>query len=135
MQPPILRRLLVEDYQDAPSWFGRFIGVQNQFMEQTVLVLNKNVSFGDNIQARRFSTTFTTDANYLTGTFTNISFSWVSRELPLTTLIASIRHDDGTPFLGSVGAPTWTYINGNIVVSYIPGLAAGTKYNVTFLTF
>ena len=135
MQPPILRRLLVEDYQDAPPWFGRLISVLNSFMEQVVLVLNKNVSFGENIQARKFSTSFTTDATYATGTFTNIGFSWISRELPLVTLIASIRHDDRTQFLGSVGTPTWTYINGNIVVSYIPGLVAGSKYSITFLTF
>jgi len=131
--PPILRRFLVEDYQDAPPWFGRFIQVLNSFMEQTVSLFDRNISFGDNIQARSFSTSFITPAGYAAGDFNPVSFTWGYRSLPQLVLIRSIRRDDGSPILASVGVPTWTYTNGSIVVSYIPGLTAGVKYQLALL--
>jgi hypothetical protein len=133
MQPPVLRRLLVEDYQDAPPWFGRFLTVQNAFMEQTVSLFSKNVSFGDNIFARKFSTSFITRAGYATGDFGNISFSWLGQDNPFAVLVTSITRDDGTPIHTAVGTPVWGFSNNNIVISYISGLTAGVKYNIAFL--
>lgn len=135
MQAPVPARLLVEDFQDAPSWFPRILTVLNRFMEQTIAVLDRGVSFGDNIVARRFSTTISTGASYSTGSFDTISFSWVASALPLACLVASVRNADGTPFLGSVGTPQWTYNAGNIQVSYVPGLSNSSKYTLTFLAF
>lgn len=135
MQPPVLKRFLVEDYPNAPIWFGRFLQILNQFMEQTVRVLNKNVAFGENIQSSTFSTTFTTDAGYATGDFTPISFAWFGTALPIACLVTRIEHNDSTPFLGNVGVIQWRYGNGGLNVLYIPGLVAGTKYTVTFLAY
>lgn len=135
MKPPIPNRLLVEDFQDAPTWFGRLISVLNRFMEQTIAVLDKGVSFGDNILARTFSTNFNTTAAYATGTFEPINFTWTGSDLPSSVLITRIVKADGTPFLGSVGTPQWVYNSGNIVISYIPGLAVNTRYTFTFLAF
>lgn len=134
MQAPILKRLLIEDFPNAPVWFNKLLQVLNQFMEQTVRVLSKNVSFGDNIQARSFSTTFQTPAGYAAGDFDTLSFSWAGTALPVACLITKITKDDGTPFLGTVGTPEWTF-NSNIQVTYVPGLAAGVRYNITLLAF
>jgi len=134
-QPPVLKRFLLEDYANAPAWFGRFLQILNQFMEQTVRVLNKNVSFGDNIQSRAFDTTFQTPTGYATGSFDNLTFSWSGTSLPVACLITKITKTDGTPFLGSVGTPQWTFANTSVQVTYIPGLVAGVRYNVSLLAF
>ena len=135
MQPPILKRLLVEDYLGAPPWFGRLLQILNQFMEQTARVLNKNVSFGDNIQARTFSTSFQTPTGYATGSFDTLTFSWSGTALPVACLITNITHQDGTPFLTSVGTPQWRYGEGAVRVEYVAGLVAGAKYNISLLAF
>lgn len=135
MRPPISRRLLLEDFQDAPTWVGKIFNVLNPFMEQVVLLFNKNISFGDNIQARSFSTSFITDASYATGSFNTLKFAWTGTSLPVCVLITSVSRDDGAQILTSVGNPTWLYGNGGINVSYVPGLAASVKYNITFLAF
>lgn len=135
MKAPIPNRLLVEDFQDAPSWLGRIFSVFNRFQEQTVAVLDGSVSFGENILARRFSTSYTTSGTYTAGDFDSVAFSWTSTELPVALLLTKVQHADGTAFLGSVGTPQWVYSSGNIVISYIPGLANSTKYNFTFLAF
>lgn len=135
MRPPVLRRFLAEDYQDAPAWFGRFIGVLNQFMQEVVTIFSKNVSFGDNIQARSFNTSFTTPALYATGSFDTIKFSWTGTSLPVAVLIVGIYRDDGSIITSSVGIPTWRYGEGLINISYISGLTASTKYNISLLAF
>ncbi len=73
MQPPVESRLMREDYQDAPGWLDKLFFPLNRFMEQTITLFDKNITFGDNIFARQFSTTVTTDAAYATGTFEPIS--------------------------------------------------------------
>jgi len=132
MKPPIFSRMSREDYQEAPAWFGRFLIPLQQFMEQTQALFTKNIALGENIQARQYTTNFTTAAGYATGTFENITFSWSGSSLPNAVLITSITHADGTPFLGSTGTPQWRY-DGGVVITYVPGLAAGTKYSITFL--
>ncbi len=133
MQAPVPARLLVEDFQDAPAWMPRLLTTLNRFIEQTIQVLDGNVSFGENIFARRFATSFTTSSTYTGGDFENISFSWTGSALPLAVFIAKVQHADGSQFLGSVGTPQWVYSNGSILVTYVPGLANSTKYSLTLL--
>jgi hypothetical protein len=135
MKPPVASRLLAEDFQDAPSWLSRLFSTLNRFMEQTIAVLDGGISFGDNILARRFSTSFTTTGTYVDGDFLPISFSWIAPVLPLAVLVVQVINSDGTPFLGSVGTPQWRYSNGAINITYIPGLDNNVKYNVSFLAF
>lgn len=133
MRPPIQVRFSKEDYQEAPNWFGRFLQPLNQFIEQTVQVLSRNVSLGDNIQARVFTTSYTTDAAYATGTFEPIRFSWGGASFPAVVLVSNVTRDDGAVQLTSVGTPTWRFNDGSVVITYVPGLAASTKYSLTFL--
>lgn len=133
MRPPIQVRFSKEDYQEAPNWFGRFLQPLNQFIEQSVQVLSRNVSLGDNIQARTFTTSYTTDAAYATGTFEPIRFSWGGTSFPAAVFVTNITRDDNTTQLTSVGTPTWRFNDGSVVVTYVPGLAASTKYSLTFL--
>lgn len=133
MKAPVPNRLLLEDYQDAPPWFGRVLAVLNRFQEQTIAVLDGGISLGENIYARKFGTNFTTVPTYGTGTFAPISFSWNSAALPNLVLLTSVELANGTPFLGNVGTVQWNYNSGNIIISYIPGLAINTQYTFTFL--
>lgn len=135
MEPPVLSRLIVEDFPDAPSWLPRLFTILNRFMEQTIAVLDKNVSFGQNIRCREYATQVSTGPNYTSGSFDNVSFSWGRGSLPKSCRLEKITRADGQPFLGSVGTLQWTYTNENIVVTYVPGLANNAKYNLTFLAF
>lgn len=132
MRAPIFKRLTREDYIDAPAWIGRLFPVLNDFMQQTTAVLTNNVAFGENIQARAFTTTVTAPAGYATGAFEPIRFSWPGANLPNAVLITRVLKQDGTPYLGSVGTPAWNFVNG-VVVTYVPGLVAGDTYSISFL--
>lgn len=133
MRAPVPFRFLVEDYQDAPAWLGRIFTPINRFIEQTLAVLDQGVSLGENIQARKYSTNLATSSSYSSGAFDSIQFSWTYGDLPSALLITRVVHQDGTLFLGTVGTPQWVYNSGNIVVSYVPGLANSKNYTINFL--
>jgi hypothetical protein len=136
MKPPILRQLLTEDYKDAPQWMGRLFQVLNQFMEQVTQLFNQNLTFGDNIKSRSFTTSFTTSATYSTGTFETLKFSWDGSNLPQAVLLTRVvKSDTGTGLTTASAVTNWVYGERYIKVGYIPGLDNSTKYDVTFLAF
>lgn len=49
MKPSTQKLFKAEEYQDAPSWFLRFLQYLNKFSEPTVNAMNKNISLGDNV--------------------------------------------------------------------------------------
>lgn len=132
MKPPIYKRLTLEDFRDGPAWLGRLFQVLNDFMQQTSAVLTNNVAFGENILARSFTATLNTPADYATGGFAPIRFSWPGSTFPNAVLITNVSRLDGAVFTGSVGTPTWSFNNG-VQVNYVPGLAPSTSYSITFL--
>ncbi len=138
MALPVFRRFSIQDIPDAPDWITTILDPLNLFCETTVSALNKNITIGANLQGQVYSTSFTTLAGYATGDFTRISFTYNSNGQPKTCILSKITRDDGTLMLNPVSiAAGWTLnINTNpaqVQVNYIAGLAASTKYNVTFL--
>lgn len=133
MKAPDSKRFLLEDYPDAPIWFGKFINVLNRFMEQTIQLFSGRISLGENIQSREFSTSFTTSGTYTSGDFESIQFSWNGSQLPFVLLISRIVREDGVRILTPVGVPEWRTSTQSVTVSYIAGLANNTKYQVSFL--
>ncbi len=57
MKPPTNKLFKAEEYQDAPTWFLRFLQYLNRFSEPTVNALNKNISLDDNLATARGSFT------------------------------------------------------------------------------
>lgn len=133
MQAPVPFLYRVEDFQDAPDWLQRIFTPLNRFQEQTIACLDNGIQLGVNIESRRYTTDYRTSANYLTGTFQSITFSWTGPDLPSAVLLTRVQHTDQTPFLGSVGVPQWVFNGGYIVIYYLPGLAINKDYTLSFL--
>lgn len=99
--------------------------------------MNKNLTIGENVQGAFFSTTFTTDTNYNTGTFRPISFAYNGGGQPQALLLAYIGRTNGAVITNATSINGWS-LNINtkpyvITCNWIAGLAPSTQYKVTFL--
>lgn len=135
MALPVFRRFTLQDIPNAPNWIEQILTPLNLFCETTVSALNQNISIGQNVQGMKYSVSFTTPADYVTGGFNPITFNYIGGGQPNCLLIGSISNS--SPILTSVSVTDWN-LNINVSpfrvqVNYIAGLAASTKYNVTFL--
>ena len=134
---PVFRRFSQADVPTAPNWINNILAPLNVFCEGTVQNLNKNLTIGDNVQGQKYSTSFTTTANYATGDFTPISFAYSSNGQPNCLMIGSLTRNDGTTILTPVSVTSWSSnINVSpiqITVNYIAGLTASIRYNVNFV--
>lgn len=129
------RRLLKEDFKDAPAWLDRLIFPVNMFMEQTYSLFS-NLSIGDNIiGAYSNPITFTTSATYTSGDFTGISFQWRYPSIRAREMrISSIVRSDGVPIITPVTVVQWSQPQTTLVrADYIAGLANSTRYVVTLI--
>jgi hypothetical protein len=137
MTLPVFRRFTLQDIPAAPNWMSNILTPLNLFCETTVSSLNKNLTIGDNVQGQKFSTSFTTPSDYSGGGFPTVRFAYTGGGQPNCLLLGSISRANGTQLLSPVSINDWFLnINQNpfqVTVNYIAGLAANTKYNVTFL--
>lgn len=136
MALPIFRRFSQADVPNAPNWIANVFGPLNTFCEQTVQLFNKNLVIGQNVQGMKYSTSFTTLSTYST-TFTPITFQYTGGGQPNCCIVGQITRADGTLITAPVGITNWFLnINTNpftVTINYIGGLAADTKYNITFV--
>ena len=113
-----------------------FLDSYNLVLDQLTQLFNGNISAPDNIAQQYFATTFTTPSNYAAGGFNSIAFqcSFSRIRRPTVLLIGQIQASNGIPILTTVGQPMWSFVSvkNSISVSYISGLIASNKYNVTF---
>lgn len=137
MTLPVFRRFSLQDIPNAPNWITNILTPLNLFCETTVSSLNKNLTIGTNVQGQKFSTSFVTPSDYLTGGFPTLSFAYTGGGQPNCLMIGSIERSDGTQLLNVVSVNSW-FLNINqspaqVTINYIAGLSVSTKYNVTFL--
>lgn len=129
---PVFRRFTASDVPTAPNWISYIFNPLNVFCEQVVQALTKNLVIGENVQGMKYSVTFTTDANYLTGSFLPIKFQYTGGGQPNCLLIGQCV---GLTTTTQIPYASWS-LNQNtnpytININYIAGLAASTKYTVT----
>jgi len=133
---PIFRRFSQADIPSAPNWIANVFGPLNTFCEQTVQALNKNLVIGENVQGAKYNIEFTTLSSYAT-TFTPITFRYIGGGRPNCCMIGQISKVDGSTITTTASISDW-YLNVNtspytIIVNYIAGLTASTKYNITLV--
>jgi len=138
MSLPVFRRFAVQDIPNAPDWITQILSPLNIFCETTVSSLNKNLTIGQNVQGMKYTVSFSTGADYLTGTFSPIQFAYTSNGQPNCCILGSItRTDSTTPMLSAVSVVNWQLnINVNpaqVIISYIAGLDINARYTATFL--
>lgn len=134
MKVPAQYRLSKEDFKGAPSWIDRVIYSFNKLLDGVVAILSGQVTFQDNIRSRIVSLTFTTDANYSTGTWTDLNVAVDFKESPIGVLPFRVVEKAAvyTPTKSALGVD-WTYANGSVTIGYISGLADSKEYTVTLV--
>lgn len=134
---PVFRRYSISDYPKAPEWLSQFFQSLNLFSETTIQTLNKNLTIGQNVQGMKYTTTFTTAANYESGVFQPIVFSYLGGGQPDCCLLGQIVRTDTLPNQFQITVSDW-YLNINtnpfrVTINYIAGLLPETTYTATFL--
>jgi hypothetical protein len=134
---PVFRRYSIADYPKAPEWLGQFFQSLNLFSETTVQTLNKNLLIGQNVQGMKYTTSFTTSADYDSGVFQPIQFSYTGGGQPDCCLLGNIVRQDTLPNQFQITVSDWFLnINANpfrVTINYVAGLLPSTAYTATFL--
>ena len=138
MSLPVFRRFSQADVPTAPNWIQQVFGPLNIFCEQTVQILNKNLVIGENVQGMKYTTSFTTLSTYMSASdFSPITFNFTSGGQPNCCMIGQISRADGVVITTPSMVTSWFLnINQNpalVTINFIAGLAANTKYNITFV--
>lgn len=128
--PPV-DRILREDIPDAPAWVDRIIYPINRFLESVTLVLNKNITFVDNIPVQIAEFTFTTLSTYngTAANFTTIQFQRTLAFKPRGLLLMQIFQTGGNHVpIESAVYIDWLDVNGVVTIYTITGLTASRTY-------
>jgi hypothetical protein len=136
---PIFKRLLSEDFSDAPAWFDKAIQQINPFFESVYLALNRNLTFGDNVASEIKEFTFTTLSTYAgtAATWEAIEFTRSIKMIPKGLVLLQIfkfNQPTYSPIEGDVYLD-WQEVNGTVTIGLVRGLAASTKYTLRILLF
>lgn len=129
---PSIRRLMKEDFQDAPSWLDTLMVTLNQFMENVYGALNRSLTFVDNVRAQKKTFRITAGAAASDNTYEfALENSWRPEGLSLwkVTQIGGAY----TPITSAVFLSWRIGESNNIVVDAITGLTNGVTYEFTVL--
>lgn len=137
MAIPVFRRFTQSDIPNAPNWMMKILTPLNLFCEQSVSAFTQGLTIGENVQGQKYSTSFTTPADYAAGGFPNISLSYTGGGNPTCCMIGALTRIDGTLILAPYSLNSWLLnINTSpyqVQIKYIAGLSASTQYNLNFV--
>jgi|SRR5581483_4322779 len=134
MPLPSIRRFYTEDYPTSTDWFKRFIGQLNLFVDPTYNLLNRGLTFPQNVNAQLYTFTLTAGA---TSDLNTVRFTSTVAGKPtgLIKVACNLTSNITSPVTSAVDISSW-YVNGNqIVITAISGLTAGQTYTLTVLLF
>lgn len=135
---PDYRKLRLSDVPGAPNWLGNVFSNLNLFGEQiqSLFATGTDISL---IQGQKYTSTFTTPSNYATGGFQQIKFNYNGNGSPNCFQIGNIAKGDGTLILSPVTVTSASFNQNTsppqILVNYVAGLAASTKYTLTVVAY
>jgi hypothetical protein len=125
------RRLTQEDLQDAPKggWKEKLLYSLNLFMQQVYSLLNNGLTPEVNciVQTKTFQLTGnSTPANNV------YTFAALYSYYPLGYDLLNVQPTDGSsPVFSAAPFISWNFLNGNINILGISGLATGVTYTFT----
>lgn len=132
MRLPSIKKILQEDLgSDAPKWTSAIVGPVNSFMEAIYNMVNKNVTFTENIASNIKEVTFRTSSAY--PVMDPIEFDSGLRVKAIGVTVQQVYEKlVYAPPPGPVWAG-WVENNGTISISKITGLEASKVYIIRFL--
>lgn len=125
------------DIPGAADWFNIFLNLYNLQNEQYYNLSNGNISAPDNIAEQMTTVSVSTPSNYSSGGFNTISFpcTFSSVKVPQVCVVGQTVNQSGAVITSAVVVAKWAFSQPNnaITINYIAGLAASSKYTMTFL--
>lgn len=94
--------------KEHQGWIGKLIGPINQYITQSIAILNGGILFSDNVTGVDFTYSFTYVSN---ASSFPVGFAWPLSMRPQALSVVSAS-EDGTPF---IAAAAWTYSANNLV--------------------
>lgn len=139
-QLPLIKKILREDLQEAPPWIDGLLYPLNTFMEGVYYALDRELTFEDNINSAVRALKFTTRSDYTSASPTKDGFVEQKvanplRGTPQGVTICKITDLTNYAVITNPVSCYWEYLNGEIRVKYITGLANSTKYTINILIF
>lgn len=132
MRLPSIKKILREDLgSDAPKWAGAIIDPVNSFMESIYNMVNKNITYTENIASNVRELTVRTSSVY--PVMDPLEFTSGLRTKAIGVTILQVYEKlVYVPPPGPVWAG-WVENNGTISISKITGLEASKVYIIRFL--
>jgi hypothetical protein len=131
MKLPTQNKILREDIKDPPAWIGKVIDPFNSLAEFVYQVMNRNITFSENVACFIKEIVYKTTSVYPVADaveFTNELKVKASGVLVLQAFEKSTY----IPAAGPVYVP-WNENNGKIVMSSVTGLEASKTYIIRLL--
>jgi hypothetical protein len=132
---PVFTRFTIGDIPKAPEWVGYVFQKLNLFCEQTVATLNRNLTFGENVQGQKYTVTINTPADYATGGFSRVTLAYTGGGVPTCCIVG--RVSGASTIITPVMVSDWSFnqnVNpGTVNIGYIAGLAASERYEISLL--
>lgn len=116
MKLPILNKIRLEDYPEAPTWFSGVAYVLNKFMDGMWNLLNSNLSFQDNFNCQIYE--YTSD-----GSVSPFLFRKTLKTKVKGVIILELYPLDGSLLTEGV-FPQWTDTSDGAIKMNIIGLPA-----------
>lgn len=132
---PTIKSIRKEDLgADAPTWVDNLLTPLNSFIESVYTILNKNLSFTDNINCRIFEYTFSTKTNYNSGGWDNINISVKLTNKINGCILLSVNNLTDTATVSTTAKTIeWEEQPNTCRIKFITGLANSTKYKIKVL--
>lgn len=98
MRIKAIQLLKVEDFPDQKFWIGKLIQPLNDFLNQSISIINDGIVFPDNFQGKDFVFSFTYQSEALT--FPQ-QYAWTLLAKPKALIVVSAT-EDGLPIIANV---------------------------------
>jgi hypothetical protein len=128
---PTIRRIMREDFRDAPAWLDRLIYSLNIFFDSVYTALNKNLTFGANVRAQIKSFQITSGVLATNNVF---NFAATIGSVQGVILLSAVQQTANyTPLAAAPVIASWRSADGMVYIDSITGLTSGQLYNITVL--
>lgn len=132
MRLPSIKKILREDLgSDAPKWVDAIIAPVNSFMEAIYNMVNKNITYTENIASNVRELTVRTSSVYPVMDKIEFTSDLRTKSIGVTILQAYEK----LTYIAAAGPvyAAWVENNGTISISGITGLEASKVYIIRFL--